>query len=316
MKRTVSGLVLAAMLSFNALPFGLFAKLAAPIAPATPPAKTEAAVVAKPVQASVQAAPAPAQPPAQQEATAVSAALAAKASDKLRAQAQSRTSVAAALKAASTMGQARPGEPVDTNQVSVSGPWQRGDLNLAPNTKAGLAYVAQYQEPNAFEYRNFCGAGAAVELLSHWDANLPKSVDIDKIGQAMGLDPNDGAWIYKIAKPVNDGVNKAVGKDVNYYRYGQAQTVDDFRYMLDVDINQNGVPLITGVMTGGLPGWGGSDVGHIIAVYGYNKMADGREFVTYADTGSAASGYHGTVFNTVDLGTFWSAVNQNSAQIW
>jgi len=48
-----------------------------------------------------------------------------------------------------------------------------------------------------------------------------------------------------------------------WYRYGQAQSKDELRWMLDVDIRQNGVPLITGMDTAGMPGWG-SDVGHII----------------------------------------------------
>ena len=87
-------------------------------------------------------------------------------------------------------------------------------------------------------------------------------------------------------------------------------------FQREVDASGNGTPLVTSLMTQGLPGWGDQSVGHIVAVYGYTRDAKGTEYVTYADTAGESSGYQGQLFHTVDLGTFWNAVNQNSAQIW
>ena len=90
----------------------------------------------------------------------------------------------------------------------------------------------------------------------------------------------------------------------------------DFRYMINVDIGKNSVPLVTGLMTRGLPGWGSRNVGHIVAVYGYNRDPDGTEYVAYVDTAPPASGYSGWILHNIELSWFWGAVSGNSAQVW
>ena len=241
---------------------------------------------------------------------------ASKVSDEVRQQTQEKAALQERLRQVSSAGGARVGEPVDGEQVSVKEPVSRGELKLAPDTAAGFAYVQPYAEPDDYAHRNYCGPGAATVLLSHWDPGYPGQVNIDDLGRRMDLDPNSGVWIRDIVGPVNEELSVVAGAELNWYRYGKAQTLDDFRTMLDVDLNQNGVPLITGLMTKGLPGWGEEDVGHIVAVYGYSRDADGREWVTYADTAPAASGYEGAALQTVDMGTFWHAVSGNSAQVW
>ncbi len=240
----------------------------------------------------------------------------AKISQKLRQETSEKDGLRDRLNSISSAGAARGGESVDTNQVSVAGPVSKGALKLAPETAGGFAYIQPYGEPNSYEYRNYCGPGAATVLLSHWDPSLPGKIDIYQLGEDMNMDPDGGVWVRDILKPVNQRINQMAGQDLNWYQYGQANTLDEFRFMLDYDIAQNGVPLITSLQTGDLPGWGGQDVGHIIAVYGYSRDADGHEWVSYVDTASPASDYHGDALQTVDLGTFWQAVSQNSAQIW
>ena len=230
----------------------------------------------------------------------------------LQKQTEAKAAARAQLAGMSTMGGALPGMKVDPSQPSVAGVGSK----LGPDASRGLAYVQPYQEPNDFAHRNYCGAGAATVLLSHFDANFPNKVSIDQVGRDINLDPDSGAWIKDIAGPVNDYLSQYAGHKVDWYRFGQAQSKDDLRWMLNVDIVQNGVPLITGVYTGGLPGWGGQDVGHIIAVNGYWKDANGKEWVSYVDTAPPASGYHGERFVTVSLDTFWQAVSGNSAQVW
>ncbi len=264
------------------------------------------------VPAGVVTAVAPASPPAAATQSQAPAGMPSKLSDTLRKQTEAKEQARGQIAGIASTGAALPGQPLDGNQPSVAG------LATKPagDAKTGLAYVQRYQEPNDFAHRNYCGAGAATVLLSHWDANYAKNVDIDQVGRDINLDPDSGAWIKDIVKPVNANLSQKAGHDVNWYQYGQADSLDEFRWMLTYDIQQNGVPLITGVYTGGLPGWGGQDVGHIIAVNGYWKDASGKEWVSYVDTAPPASGYHGDTFVTVDLGTFWQAVQGNSAQVW
>lgn len=238
-----------------------------------------------------------------------------KVSAEVKEQAQTKEGLQGRLRGIAGSGGARQGEPVDQSQVSVRELVANDGLK-ADAIRGGFAYVQSYVEPNDYAHRNYCGAGAATVVISHFDPGYAQNVDIDQLGEEMNLDPDMGVWIRDITKPVNDHVNELAGQELNWYQTGKAATLDDFRFMLDYDIRQNGVPLITGLYTGGLPGWGGQDVGHIVAVYGYYEDAEGNEFVTYADTAPSASGYEGPVFRTVDLGTFWEAVSGNSAQVW
>lgn len=239
-----------------------------------------------------------------------------KVSPKLLEQGAAKAQVQDGLANVQTAGGARPGEPIDRGQPSVAGPLERDTVNLDPGTTYAFAYIQPYQEPNDWAHRNYCGAGAAINLLSHWDRGYPAQADIDLLGQDMGLDPNAGVWVYRMATPINDRLNDITGQDLNWYRYGDAQSLDDLRYMLQTDLVEHGVPLITSLMTGGLPGWGSYDVGHIVAVYGYTRTADGTEYVSFADSAPPASGHSGYILQTSELGAFWQAVSRNGAQIW
>ena len=239
-----------------------------------------------------------------------------KVSEKVREQAGEKRALQDRLAAVPNIGAARAGETVDPNQPSVAESGADKGPKVSEGDLAAFAYIRPYMEPADYAHRNYCGPGSAIAALSHWDGDYPNKADIDEVGEAMEIDPSMGVWIKDIVKPVNDEVNKAAGQDINWYRYGQAQSLDDLRYMIHVDIGENGVPFITGLMTGGLPGWGQTDVGHIVAVYGYHKDSSGTEWVHYADTAPPTSGYKGTTFNVVKLETFWHAVSQNSAQVW
>lgn len=239
-----------------------------------------------------------------------------KVSQKLREQGAAKEKIQDRLAKVWTMGGALPGMPVDQRQVSIAGPLERDIIDLSPSTTAAFAYIQPYREPNAWAYRNYCGPGAAIQLLSHWDPNYPTQADIDQLGADMSLDPDMGVWVYQMVSPINQRLNQISGQQVNWYRYGEAQTLDDFRYMLQTDLVDHGIPLITSLMTGGLPGWGYTDVGHIVAIYGYTRTADGTEYVSYADTAPPISGHSGYILHTWELNSFWQAVSRNGAQIW
>ena len=246
----------------------------------------------------------------------LSPAAAAPADSPFAAQIQEKAAKQELLRQASLAAGARFYEPIDMSQPSLAWLVEHGLLNLQPSTKAAFAYIQPYQEPNDWAHRNYCGAGAAIVLLSHWDANLVQAPDIDELGRQIGVNPDAGAWVYRIVDPVNRLVNEYVGADLNWYRYGEATSLDEFRQMLQIDLGQNAVPLITGVMTYGLPGWGATNVGHIVTVYAYLQDPDGTEWVSYADTSPPIAGFYGDILHNVPLSQFWSAVSGNSAQVW
>lgn len=231
-------------------------------------------------------------------------------------QKESRSTLQIRLHDIPSLGAAKAGQPVDMNQVSVAMPNQQDEPKIAEQPMRAISYVAQYAEPNDPAHRNYCGPGAATVVISHWDADYARKGDIDQLAADMDIDPDSGVWVRDIVKPLNERINAAVGQELNWYRLGEASNIDEFRYMLQFDIVENGVPLITSLQTGGLPGWEGQDVGHIVAVYGYGVGADGTEYVTYADTAPAAAGYQSDAFHTIELQTFWEAVSGNSAQVW
>ena len=230
----------------------------------------------------------------------------------LRAQTKAKQDKASSLRELSP-ATARLGEAPDPDQVSVKAPVERGQISL--DDRGAYAYIQPYREPNDWAHINYCAAGAATVLLSHWDAALPQNVNLDQLGEEIGINPSAGAWVRDIVAPVNQRLNAQLGRDLDWYRYGQARSLEDFRWIVQYDIQQNGVPFITSLNTGGLPGWS-SDVGHIVCVYGYTRAADGTEYVSYADTAPPLSGYSGYVLRTVELETMWQAVSGNSAQVW
>lgn len=240
----------------------------------------------------------------------------AKVSQKLLDQGAEKEKIQDRLAVVWTIGGALPGMPVDRNHPSISGPLERGIIDLSPTTTAAFAYIQPYREPNDWAHINYCGPGAAIALLSHWDHTYPARADIDELGADMGIDPWAGVWVYRMVRPINQRLNEITGAQVDWYRYGEAQTLDDFRYMLQTDVVEHGIPLITSLQTGGLPGWGPIDVGHIVAVYGYTRTADGTEYVSYADTAAPMAGHSGYILHTWELTSFWRAVSRNSGQVW
>ncbi|MCL6431110.1 MAG: C39 family peptidase [Anaerolineae bacterium] len=236
--------------------------------------------------------------------------------DELREQTEYKLAREARLRELNKAPATRLGEIPDGSQVSIAGPIERGILSHPMGTRAAYAYVQPYREPNLWAYRNYCAAGAAITLLSHWDPGYPVTANIDQLGAEIGINPNAGAWIRNITAPVNRRVNAFLGEELNWYRFGHARSLEEFRWIIQKDIIENGMPFITGVMTRGLPGWGSKNVGHIVCVYGYTQMPDGTEYVSYADTAQPASGYSGYILRVWELQSFWRAVSGNSAQVW
>ncbi|MDI7276307.1 MAG: hypothetical protein QME94_10030 [Anaerolineae bacterium] len=236
--------------------------------------------------------------------------------DELREQTEYKLAREQRLRELSAAPGTRLGEMPDGSQVSIAGPLERGILSHPMGTRAAYAYVQPYREPNLWAYRNYCAAGAAIALLSHWDPAYPTNANIDELGAEIRINRNAGAWIRNITDPVNRRVNGYLGEELNWYRFGHARSLEEFRWIIQKDIMENAVPFITGLRTRGLPGWGSRNIGHIVCVYGYTQMPDGTEYVSYVDTAQPASGYSGYILRVWELQSFWRAVSANSAQVW
>jgi len=124
-----------------------------------------------------------------------------------------------------------------------------------------------------------------------------------------------GVSILGMVEPINRRIQALTGSGLDWYRYGRAESLDDFRYMIKTDVVDHGLPLITGLMTSGLPGWS-YDVGHFVTIYGYVHTGNGAEFVAYADTAPALTGHTGNGLHLWELNGFWAAVSRNCGQIW
>lgn len=169
--------------------------------------------------------------------------------------------------------------------------------------------VGVWQEPNDYAHRNYCGPGATQVAL---DARLPASSvpNINTLGTEENIDPNSGVWMSDVCRVLNTRLstfwyeNSGSGSGSQFYS----------RVVLNIDTNY---ALVTGVKTGSMPGWGGRNVNHIVAVYGYNEPSLNSQYVKYVETAAAAAGYSGPYWQpAVSRNTFWTYVSGNNTQCW
>jgi hypothetical protein len=163
----------------------------------------------------------------------------------------------------------------------------------------------QWQEPNDWAHRNYCGPGATQVAL---DARLPASQvpNIDTIGAEEGIDPNNGVTTQAIRDELNRRLN------VTFYAVSSAASQGQLQGMIVGDID-SGYSLITAMYTGGMPGWGTRNVKHIVATYGYTTGGQG---VNYVETSSPTAGYTGAYFQNATISNFWTYVRYNDSQVW
>jgi hypothetical protein len=170
-------------------------------------------------------------------------------------------------------------------------------------------YVGYYPEPNDRDHRNYCGPGATQVALS---ARLPGSQipSIDSIGTEENIDPNWGVSMPAVGATLNRHLN------TSFYLVSGAANASQFITRVSSDFNA-GYALVTALTTSGLPGWGTYNVNHIVTVYG--MLMDGNTYPTnYVDTASAAAGYSGSYYVSVNSAYdfFNYHVCYNNAQAW
>jgi len=170
--------------------------------------------------------------------------------------------------------------------------------------------VGTWLEPNDYAHRNYCGPGAGQVAL---DAQLPNSQvpDIDTLGTEMSIDPNFGVYMHNVCPALNDRLGGSP------YVYDVAANQSELTGWILANID-NGYATITGVKTGAMQGWGGENINHIVATYGYSNVyvetSGTYGNVNYIETSGSMAGYNGSYHVAAPLSSFWGYVSLNNAQ--
>jgi hypothetical protein len=169
--------------------------------------------------------------------------------------------------------------------------------------------VGVWREPNDYAHRNYCGPASTQVAL---DARLPwwQIPDIDTLGREENIDPNWGVAASAIQRVLNTRLG------TTWYWLNSSSSASDLALKIRVDLS-NQFAMVTGLKTGGMPGWGTRNVNHIVTVYGYYRSSTGQtEYVYYTETAGSVAGYNGTYQNAVSLASFWRYVQANNVQVW
>lgn len=173
--------------------------------------------------------------------------------------------------------------------------------------------VGVWKEPNDWEHRNYCGAGATQVAL---DARLPywEVPDIETVADELDLDPDSGSWVCHSTDPdIRDVLNDRL--DTDWYwcsGSGSGNTLYN-RIVWDMD---HDYALVTGCETDEMDGWGGHHALHIVAVYGYWEPTGSTQYVYYTETSGSVAGYDGPYRQRATRQEFWTYVDGNDAQAW
>jgi len=188
--------------------------------------------------------------------------------------------------------------------------------------------VGIWKEPNKAAYVNHCGPGATqVALDARWPAW--KVYKIDRIARDEKTNVGGtGTNMSDIYTTINSdaylGTEFPNPNGMEGYWLDRAQNAADLFYKASFDIS-HGYALITGVMTGGMPGWGKYDAPHIVSVIGYKYSgiipqapitASTSTTLTYTDTAPRLAGFTGRYRNTVKIAEFFGFVSRLNTLIW
>jgi hypothetical protein len=169
--------------------------------------------------------------------------------------------------------------------------------------------VGVWKQPEDAKYINHCGpASTQVALDVRLDASKVPSLDT-LAKEEKTNDGKTGTYMQDI-KPV---LNKRLS--TSWYVIGNAKDQARLGTWIRADMDFN-YAMVTGAKTGRMPGWGGRNVNHIVAVYGFRQPVSGSATVRYTDTASKKAGFTGNYWNSASLSDFWSYVKDNNIQAW
>ena len=187
--------------------------------------------------------------------------------------------------------------------------------SLSPDKAGSFFYKTlplerAWYEPNDLAHVNYCGPGATQVAL---DIRLPASSvpHIDTIGREEYTNVGKtGTYTSDIRRVLNKRLN------TTWYLLAQAGSKAALENYIYIDMYYN-YAMVTGLKTGGMPGWGTRNVNHIVAVYGYYRSNDGlTSYVYYTETATAKAGYNGAFYNGASSANFWRWVSVNNTQVW
>jgi hypothetical protein len=177
-------------------------------------------------------------------------------------------------------------------------------------------------EPNDYAHRNYCAEGAIAVLLSTWTTALPS---IDAIGVAAHVVESYGTIGANAVQAINAYLAQITGTANYAYTGTHVTSLPVFESQLEADLSGerrftaagHGSPVLVHVMTATLPGWGGYQAHHMIAVVGYDLAAGtpAGDTVTYAESAGSVAGYTGPQVETISLAALWTAMQNYNADI-
>ena len=177
-------------------------------------------------------------------------------------------------------------------------------------------------EPNDYAHRNYCAEGAIAVLLSTWTTALPS---LDAIGVAAHVVESYGTTGPNAVQAINAYLEQITGTATYAYTGTHVTSLPAFESQLETDLSGqgrfgaagHGSPVLVHVMTATLPGWGGYEAQHMIAVFGYDFAAGtpAGDTVTYAESAGSVAGYNGPRVETISLAALWTAMQDYNTDI-
>jgi hypothetical protein len=221
------------------------------------------------------------------------------------------------------------GTPADTPlatssaQSSQTTPTSNPTPTPAPTPSTAVQLSVQVEpEPNNYAHRNYCAEGAIAALLSMWTTAVPS---IDAIGVAADVVESYGTIGVNAVQAINGYLEQFTGTGAYAYIGTHVTSLPTFESELESDLSGlgrlmtagHGSPVLVHVMTATLPGWGGYQAHHMIAVFGYDFAAGtpAGDTVTYAESAGSVAGYNGPDVETISLAALWAAMQNYNADI-
>lgn len=232
------------------------------------------------------------------------------------------TPTSAANQARATTTPSPTASPSATARATPSAtPTRSAPAATAPKTSVDLT-VRTELEPNNYAHRNYCAEGAIAVLLSAWTTAVPS---LDAIGLVAHVVESYGTTGAEAVHAINQYLQQITGTSRYDYSGTHVTSLAVFESQLETDLSGlgrfapagHGSPVLVHVMTSTLPGWGGYQAQHMIAVFGYDFAAGNPagDTVTYAESAGSVAGYNGPHVETISLAALWAAMQNYNRDI-
>lgn len=170
----------------------------------------------------------------------------------------------------------------------------------------------EYEEPNLYQYRNYCGPSSAqVALRARISQTSVPS--LWQVGQDMGVDPTWGVNGSQVTNYLNTKLN------TNFYVNVTPSSASQLWWYIVDDINNGWIPVFSlrtySASNGYMVGWA-SNPFHIISADGYYTTGASNQSPYIIDTASSVAGYNGPYAKYINVNALWSYTSQNNWMAW